>query len=276
MNNSQSPSDSFTGALASVRTGKVISARKLLQSKHRNDAGQFLAEGPQAVREALASGAVVEVFATLEAAQRHPELSKNAVMCDDEAIAAMTTSQTPQGIVAVCKQSFTNLETVLAQSPDVLVGLMFARDPGNAGAVLRVADAAGAAAVIFSVESVDPTNDKVVRASTGSIFHVPVVVDAEPVQLIDRARAHGMQVLVADASGQDLDDLIDEGALTRRTLWLMGNEAWGVPQEIRDAADAVVSVPIYGKAESLNLATAAAVCLYSSARAMRSGRTTRS
>lgn len=276
MNNSQSPSDSFTGALASVRTGKVMAARKLLQAKHRQELGQFLAEGPQAVREALASGAVVDVFATIEAAQRHPELTKSALMCDDEAMASLTTSQNPQGIVASCRQSFASLDDVFASSPELLVGLMYARDPGNAGAVLRVADAAGAAAVIFSVESVDPSNDKVVRASTGSIFHIPVVVDVTPDQLISRARSEGMQILVADSSGVDLDDLVDEGRLHRRTLWLMGNEAWGVPAEIRDAADTVVSVPIYGKAESLNLATAAAVCLYSSARAMRSGRTTRS
>lgn len=276
MNKSQSPSDSVTGALASVRTGKVMSARKLLQAKYRQDSAQFLAEGPQAVREALACGAVVDVFATPDAARRHPELTASAVLCDDDAIASLTTSASPQGIVAVCKRTFASLDEVFASSPDVLVGLMFARDPGNAGAVLRVADAAGADGVIFSVESVDPTNDKVVRASTGSIFHLPVVVDVAPDTLIAAARAHGMQVLVADASGVDLDDLVDEGRLTRRTLWLMGNEAWGVPQEIRDAADDVVSVPIYGKAESLNLATAAAVCLYSSARAMRSGRTTSS
>lgn len=276
MNKSQSPSDSVTGALASVRTGKVMSARKLLQAKYRQDSAQFLAEGPQAVREALACGAVVDVFATPDGARRHPELTASAVLCDDDAIASLTTSASPQGIVAVCKRTFASLDEIFASSPDVLVGLMFARDPGNAGAVLRVADAAGADAVIFSVESVDPTNDKVVRASTGSIFHLPVVVDVAPDTLIAAARAHGMQVLVADASGVDLDDLVDEGRLTRRTLWLMGNEAWGVPQEIRDAADDVVSVPIYGKAESLNLATAAAVCLYSSARAMRSGRTTSS
>lgn len=276
MNKSQSPSDSVTGALASVRTGKVMSARKLLQAKYRQDSAQFLAEGPQAVREGLACGAVVDVFATPDAARRHPELTASAVLCDDDAIASLTTSASPQGIVAVCKRTFASLDEVFASSPDVLVGLMFARDPGNAGAVLRVADAAGADGVIFSVESVDPTNDKVVRASTGSIFHLPVVVDVAPDTLIAAARAHGMQVLVADASGVDLDDLVDEGRLTRRTLWLMGNEAWGVPQEIRDAADDVVSVPIYGKAESLNLATAAAVCLYSSARAMRSGRTTSS
>lgn len=276
MNKSQSPSDSVTGALASVRTGKVMSARKLLHAKYRQDMAQFLAEGPQAVREALACGAVVDVFATPDAARRHPELTASAVLCDDDAIASLTTSASPQGIVAVCTRTFASLDEVFASSPDVLVGLMFARDPGNAGAVLRVADAAGADAVIFSVESVDPTNDKVVRASTGSIFHLPVVVDVAPDTLIAAARAHGMQVLVADASGVDLDDMVDDGRLTRRTLWLMGNEAWGVPQEIRDAADDVVSVPIYGKAESLNLATAAAVCLYSSARAMRSGRTTSS
>ena len=276
MNDVKSPSDDVTGALASVRTGKVVNARKLLQGKYRDEFGQFLAEGPQAVREALAAGVVVDIFASTAAAARHPELTAQALVCDDEAIASLTTAQTPQGIVALCRRQFASLDEVFAAKPSLLVGLMYARDPGNAGAVLRVADAAGAQGVIFSVESVDPTNDKVVRASTGSLFHLPVVIEVQPAELIKRAHIAGMQVLVADASGVDLDDLIDQGRLYRPTLWLLGNEAWGVPQEIADAADEVVSVPIYGKAESLNLATAAAVCLYSSARAMRTGSTTRS
>ena len=274
----QNPSHSqgVTGVLATARTGKVAAARKLLQSKYRQEANEFLAEGPQAVREALAAGVVREVFATVQAAERHPDLAAGALLCDEEALAGLTTSQNPQGIVALCARHFSSLSDVWASNPALLVGLMYVRDPGNAGAVLRVADAAGAQGVVFSSQSVDPSNDKVVRASTGSVFHLPVVVDISPDELIDGARKRGMQILVADASGVDLDELADEGTLTKPTLWLMGNEAWGVPEEILRQADITVRVPIYGKAESLNLATAAAVCLYSSARAMRTGFTTRS
>jgi RNA methyltransferase, TrmH family len=271
-------------ALASVRTGRVVVARRLTRASVRRTEGLFLAEGPQAVREALdADGVVTEVFLTRDAAERHPQLLERAVesgvrliWSDDEAVASLSGSTTPQGVVAVCRSQRAQLGEVLALKPRLVVALVHARDPGNVGSVLRVADAAGADAVVISRESVDVTNDKVVRSSTGSLFHLPIVTDVDAQELIDAARAGGLQVLVADAQGEDLDSLIDAGVLSAPTLWLFGNEAWGVPGDILQSADRVVSVPIHGRAESLNLATAAAVCLYSSARAMRIGSTSRS
>lgn len=270
------------GALASVRTGRVMTARKLLQAKHRRDTGLFLVEGPQAVREAAANAAIREVFVTPEAHERHHEIisvldgNATVTLADDDAVASLCGSTTPQGIVAVCTLVPASLGEVLANKPSLLVGLMYARDPGNVGSVLRVADAAGADGVVLSVESVDHTNDKVIRSSTGSLFHLPVVAEVEPLELIRAAKVAGLQVFAADATGIDLTEVEQTGALTAPTLWLFGNEAWGVPDEILAAADRVVRVPIYGAAESLNLATAAAVCLYSSARAIRTGSTTRS
>jgi RNA methyltransferase, TrmH family len=244
----------------------------------------FLAEGPQAVREALgADGVVSEVFVTREAAERHAELLERAteggvriVWSDDEAVQSLSGSTTPQGIVAVCRTRLAQLDAVLSRNPRLVVALVHARDPGNVGSVIRVADASGADAVVVSRESVDVTNDKVVRSSTGSVFHLPIVTDVDALELIEAARSKGLQVLVADSGGQNLDELIDAGVLAVPTLWVFGNEAWGVPNEILQSADRVVSVPIHGRAESLNLATAAAVCLYSSARAMRIGSTSRS
>jgi RNA methyltransferase, TrmH family len=185
---------------------------------------------------------------------------------------------TPQGLLAVCGFIDVPLAAITKPAsgrPARLVALMAnVRDPGNAGTVLRAADAAGADAVIFSDASVDPYNGKCVRATAGSLFHLPVaVLSAEGARLpeaITGLRAAGLTVIAADGrSGRDLDSPGARALLARPTAWLFGNEAWGLPPEFLDLADEVLAVPIYGKAESLNLATAAAVCLYASAGAQR-------
>jgi len=140
------------------------------------------------------------------------------------------------------------------------------RDPGNAGTVLRSSDAAGADGVIFAAASVDPYNSKCVRSSAGSLFHLPVVAGAPLGGAIAGLREAGLQVLAADGSATSFLDVPGGPDLSRPTAWLFGNEAWGLPDELLALADAVVAVPIYGQAESLNLAAAAAVCLYASAR----------
>jgi TrmH family RNA methyltransferase len=148
--------------------------------------------------------------------------------------------------------------------------LAHVRDPGNAGTVLRCADAAGADAVVLTGASVDLYNPKAVRASAGSLFHLPVAVGLPVQEAVAGLRDAGVRVLAADGAGdRDLDTELDEGALGRPTAWIFGNEAWGLPEETRALADEVVRVPIHGRAESLNLATAAAVCLYASAREQR-------
>ena len=139
------------------------------------------------------------------------------------------------------------------------------RDPGNAGTVVRCADAAGADAVVFSGQSVDFYNPKTVRASVGSLFHLPVAVEPDPAAAVRAAQGAGLVVLAADGAGEvDLDEADD--LLAGPTAWLFGNEAWGLPDELAALADHRVSIPIYGRAESLNLSTAAAVCLYAGTR----------
>jgi TrmH family RNA methyltransferase len=185
-------------------------------------------------------------------------------------MAALCQTVTPQGIVAVCRQLHVPLSDALVADPTLIAVLAQIRDPGNAGSVVRVADAAGADAVIFSHASVDPYNGKVVRASVGSLFHAPVVVDAELVPTLDALRQRGLQVLAADGSGDaDLDAPDTAELFARPTAWLFGNEAWGLPDDVLALADHIVRIPIYGRAESLNLATAAALCLYASARHQR-------
>jgi len=239
---------------------------------------KFLAEGPQAVREALAlPGLVLEVFVTAEAANRHDDLLAAAAAAgvpaqrvSGEVMASLAQTVTPQGVVAVCRFLDLPLAEVVAARPRLVAVLAHARDPGNAGTVIRAADAAGAEAVVVTAASVDVYNGKCVRASAGSLFHLPLALGAPVTDAVTALREAGLRVLAADGSGPaDLDRLADSGALGRPTAWLFGNEAWGLPAETRTLADDVVRVPIHGRAESLNLATAAAVCLYASARAQR-------
>jgi TrmH family RNA methyltransferase len=190
-----------------------------------------------------------------------------------EVMSAVSQTVTPQGLVAVCALLDRPLAEVLDPVPRLLAVLAHARDPGNAGTVIRAADAAGADAVLLTGDSVDPYNGKCVRATAGSLFHLPVSVGGAVEQDLPALRAAGLRVLAADGhSDLDLDTAVDSGLLAGPTAWVFGNEAWGLPEATRGLADEVVRVPIYGRAESLNLATAAAVCLYASARAHRSAR----
>ncbi len=193
----------------------------------------------------------------------------------DKALESLTETVTPQGVVAVCERRDTSLAAVLAGRPRLLAALAEVRDPGNAGTVLRTADAAGAGAVWFTDRSVDPYNGKCVRASAGSLFHVAVAAGGTALAGIGQLRTAGMQVLAAAADGDsDLDELADAGMLAAPTAWLFGSEAHGLPADVAAAADLRVRVPIYGGAESLNLAAAAAVGRYACAIAQREESTT--
>jgi PAS domain S-box-containing protein len=189
-----------------------------------------------------------------------------------EAMSELAQTVTPQGLLAVCDFVDVPLETVAAARPRLVALLANVRDPGNAGTVLRAADAAGADAVVFADASVDPYNGKCVRASAGSLFHLPVVAGARLAGTVAALRGAGLRVVAADGRADSgLDDPGTRTRLAEPTAWMFGNEAWGLPQELLDLADETVAVPIYGKAESLNLATAAAVCMYASAAAQRAG-----
>jgi TrmH family RNA methyltransferase len=267
--------------LNSLRAAPVAAANRLTKRSFRTADRRFLAEGPQAVREALARpGTVSALFATADAADRHPELLSTAYAADaavhfvsGQVMGTLAQTVTPQGLVAVCGFLDVALDAVLDPRPRLAVLLAQVRDPGNAGTVIRTADAAGADAVVLSHASVDVYNSKCVRASAGSLFHLPLAVDVDVAAGIAAMRASGLRVLAADGAGRvDLDELDDSGALAADTVWMFGNEAWGLPAALAALADEVVRVPIHGRAESLNLATAAAVCLYASARAQRRAR----
>ncbi|MCI9887365.1 RNA methyltransferase [Micrococcales bacterium 31B] len=272
------------------RSDRVKAVRALTTKAGRDKRGQYLVEGPQSVREALRAGddgGVLAVYATPAALDRHPEIGAAAVAADvhphessDAVIAAMTgttvAGSNAQGILAVCRSPRTDLASLLARRPRLVAVLSQVRDPGNAGTVIRVADAAGADAVIVTAGSVDVLSPKVVRSTAGSLFHLPVVTGVDFHEAVAGLRESGCGVLAADGAGTELlSDLQDEAeagpdaVLRRPTAWIFGNEAWGLAAADREAADRVVRIPIHGSAESLNLAMAATVCLYASARELR-------
>jgi TrmH family RNA methyltransferase len=257
----------------------VVAARKLLRRAGRDRAGRFLVEGAQAVREALAVATVHELFVTATGAERHPELVAAAradgvrvLPVADRVAEALSDTVTPQGIVAVCDLVDVPVRAALAGPPALVAVLVGVADPGNAGTVVRVADAAGAGAVLFAGDTVDPHNGKAVRASTGSVFHVPLARDRDAAAVLEACRTAGLTLLIADGRGElDLHDPGAAAVLAGPTAWVFGGEAHGLAPELAAAADHRVRVPIHGRAESLNLATAAAVCLYASAQASRTG-----
>ncbi len=210
---------------------------------------------------------VVEVFATADATARYAELAAAApawTLVEDRALDSLSDSVTPAGLVAVCRF----LEAALPVAPRLLAICAEVRDPGNAGTVIRCADAAGADGVVLAGDAVDPYNPKTVRSSVGSLFHLPVTQEPDPYAAVRAAQEAGLQVLAADGSG-DVDLHAAGDLLGAPTAWLFGNEAHGLPVELAAAADHRVRIPIHGRAESLNLSTAAALCLYESARVQR-------
>lgn len=262
--------------LTNPRSERVAAVRSLARRAVRSRRRLFVAEGPQSVREAVthAPQLVEDLYVTRAAATRHTGVLGAAggagvrvVEVTDEVLRAMSDTQTPQGLLAVCRVPAPTLAEVLARRPRLLCVLTHVRDPGNAGTVLRGADAAGADGVVLTDGSVDIFGPKAVRSAAGSHFHVPVVTGVPAGDVIGSLRAVGMTILAADGAGERLLGDVD---LRPAHAWVLGNEAWGLAEQLRNSCDAVVRVPVYGQAESLNLAMAATLCLYASAAAQRS------
>ena len=273
------PDAPYTGdVLENPRSPRVRAVAKLSKRAARQETGLFLLEGPQAAREALswAAETVLELYATPTALEKHTDVRDAAIdagvdlqYTTEAVLDAMADTVTPQGIVAVARQSPTALKDILAAQPRLLAICEEVRDPGNLGTIIRAADAAGADAVILTGRTVDLYNPKVVRSTTGSLFHLPVAVDLDLPDVVERVHEAGLRVVAADVGGDDF--VSSRGLLSQPTAWLFGNEARGLDEAALAHADQSLRLPIYGRAESLNLATAASVCLYETAFAQRAG-----
>jgi TrmH family RNA methyltransferase len=256
--------------ITSLSNKRVAKAVRLKKRAIREKERRFLVEGAQGVAEAIASGAPVhEVFHAPGAAERMAPVLERARSAgipvhavSDEVMARLTSTVTPQGIVAVAEFVDIPIGHLPAQPASVAV-LVEVRDPGNAGTILRSADAAGTDAVVFTPASVDVYNEKAVRASAGSLFHVPVVRETPLPAVLEALRSRGLAVLAASAGG---NTAIHDADLARPTAVLFGNEAHGLQPEVQAMADGTVRVPISGMAESLNLAAASALILFEMAR----------
>jgi RNA methyltransferase, TrmH family len=257
------------------RSARVAAAVKLHRHVGRRRAGRFLAEGPNLVEAAWVRGLARDVFVTELAAKRHASLLASlragqqcfVHLVSERAAKALSDTVTPAGMVAVCEIPEARLEEVLAASPQLVAVAVEISEPGNAGTVIRIADAMGAAAVVLGGHSVDPYNGKCLRASAGSIFSIPVVAAPDVRAALTALHAAGLQALATTVDGEmPLDEA--EQLLAKPTAWLFGPEAHGLSAEVADQADHRVRIPMAGGAESLNIAAAAAICLYQSAQAL--------
>jgi TrmH family RNA methyltransferase len=186
---------------------------------------------------------------------------------DQGVLERISDTVTPQGIVGIVGIAPCPLDSL--RSTGLVVVLEDVRDPGNVGAIVRSADAAGADAVICLAGTSDLYNPKVVRASAGSLFHLPVVVDADVARVIGFLRARRCSLLASVATGgfdYAIEPWPDSSAL------VLGNEASGISTDLRAQCDGAISIPIAGAAESLNVAMASAVLLFEAARRKRTSR----
>ncbi len=263
----------------SRQAAPVARAHRLLTRSGREAAGLFLVEGPRCVREAVASGRVVDLFVTEEAAGRCGDIvvaaaQHGARVCrvTDSILGYLADTVTPQGMVAVVPMLAATLGQVLSQAPRLIVVLEQVQDPGNVGTVIRIADAVGADAVVTTANTVDVFNPKCVRSSAGSLFHVPLIVDRDLSTLSHQLGTAGItRIAAVPDSALSIFDRDARQLLARPSAWFFGNESNGLSIEAIESCDTRMAVPIFGKAESLNLAAAAAVCLYAAANAMRRG-----
>ena len=253
------------------RTPRIVNAAKLHRAASRKKAKQFIIEGENAVDAAVSTGAATDVFVTQRAAERFADIITAAGYMDvyvhpitDKAAKHLADTATTPGIFALCNSSVLwSAGKILTGRPNLISVPVLTAEPGNAGTVIRTSDAMGADGVIFAGETVDPLGCKVVRASAGSLFHVPVARDANIKDVLGQVRKSGMQIVATAADGEVR---LADADLSQPTAWLFGNEAHGLG-ELLEEADIRVRIPLRGRAESLNLATAASICLYESAKA---------
>lgn len=258
--------------VTSLQNPLVKQAVALQQKKRRDEAGLFIVEGTRQAEELLASGWPIEFGLFTGAAARQERiyhliqtarLRCQMTQVTDQVFAKAAETEQPQGILLAARQTVMPLTATLSKEDALLVVLDGVQDPGNLGALLRVADAAGAGGVIVLEGSADPFGGKAVRASMGSLFHLPLTVGVNHEALLAELKAQQIRLVATALEGADSYLNVN---LTGRLAVVFGNEGKGVSREILEAVKEKLHIPIYGQAESLNVATAAAVILYEAAR----------
>ncbi len=264
------------GVIESLKNERIRSYRRLRKRNFRYREGLFLVEGLQGVAEALASPHPLQCIMCTRRGEealrpyldmvRHRGTARYIV--SDEVMATLSDTVTPQGVMAVSPLLHVSLAELCAAGAPVLLVANRVRDPGNLGNMIRTADAAGAGGMVICAESADPYNAKTVRSTAGSLFHLPMAIAGGACETMRVLREAGYGVLAADAHrGTKMWAL----RWPEKLALVMGNEAWGMPEEEATLADARVRIPLLGRAESLNVAAATAVLLYEAARRRGAG-----
>lgn len=255
--------------ITSINNALVKATAELKQKKYRLEKGLYIAEGLRTVEEAIASSAVVQVFYTAIEDERTRYVLEIAaekgvdLYCVAEPIMKkLSDTDSPQGILAVCKMQDIKLESLFATGKMLLV-LDRVGDPGNVGTMLRTADAAGVGGIVLLKGCVDIYAPKTVRSTMGSLFHVPVFAGADEAMFIKAAKHAGYELLVTTLEGADN---LYKADLKGRIAFVMGNEANGVTESLLKEADKRVYIPMLGKAESLNVAMAAGIVMFEAMR----------
>ena len=261
--------------ITSTKAARVAAVRRLHERKHRLSDGAFVVEGPTNVAAGLADGYVDSIYFTKAFAESHPDILslieaaatgdkiRDLVTVSEDVLAAMSDTQQPQGVLAICGLIAQSLDEIAHEGTWVVLDQ--ANDPGNAGTVIRTAEACGATAVLFTEGSVDPHNGKCVRATAGALFRVPIVTGVTWEQV--RNAASGRRIIATSGSGDcELGSAAATEVLLHPVIWLFGTEAHGLPPLVLAQADVRIRIPMSGEVESLNLASAAAMCLWESCR----------
>lgn len=251
------------GEITSTRNPRVQALASLRRARERRATGRHLAEGPHVVAEALRAGVVVELLGTVEALARlRDEVAVPAevpvTVLAPHVLERLTEVTTPQGVLALVGEPTVGLDTVVGRG--LLVVLHEVADPGNVGTIVRTADAAGAAGVVCTVGGADVLSPKAVRAAAGSTYHLPLVTGVTTAEVVAACRAAGQAVLGLDGGAQD--SVLAYEPATAAVALVLGNEAHGLPPAVAEQLDGLVAVPLRGRAESLNVAAAAAVAIY--------------
>ena len=255
--------------LTGLQNPVVKAAAELKQKKYRTQNGLYLAEGLRTAEEAVAYKAVETLFYVATDDDRTMRLLEDAAMqniklvcVNENVMKKIADTETPQGIIAVCKMRQPKLETLLAGGKMLLV-LDRVGDPGNIGTMLRTADAAGIGGLVLLKGCADIYAPKTVRSSMGSLFHIPVLSGVSEQEFVSAAKKAGYDLLVTCLDGADN---LYKADLSGRIAFVMGNEAGGVSKTLLEKADKRVYIPMAGRAESLNVAMAAGIVMFEALR----------